>query len=149
MTIGKGDSFLILTRPESKLDKSIFTLKGKVLYVSLNKPPSSINTGKNYYFISAVKEKNYPFIESIQSLTRLSLLITSEVESKKYNYLIIDSVDTLLIYNDEDTTLRFLHFLINKMRVLGVKTVLLLLSDRKTIANQLGQIVSKTLRAAL
>jgi archaellum biogenesis ATPase FlaH len=39
-------------------------------------------------------------------------------------WLFLDSISTLLIYNNENTLLQFLHFLVGRLRVLGVEGII-------------------------
>lgn len=102
------------------------------IFVSLNKGIIDIVAGlkKNkidiskVYFIDAAsknvnaKKNDLPctYISNPQALTELSLAIMTLVESKKYDFIYLDSLSTLLVYNDSHTTERFIHYLIGKLK---------------------------------
>ena len=116
-------------------------MKLRGIYVSLNIPYSSLSATikKNgidmskLYFIDSTGEtaanktgnSNCSFLKSPQSLVELSLTITKFATSGKFNFLFLDSMSTLLIYNSLETTEKFLHYLINKIRVLGLGGIII------------------------
>ncbi|MFH1359187.1 MAG: hypothetical protein ABIH37_04830 [archaeon] len=81
--------------------------------------------------------KNCLFLESSRSLTSIGLAITQCIKNLSGKKIVIlDSLSTLLIYNDENTTGRFSNFLINKMKYKEVDFVIFALKidlDRKII----------------
>ncbi len=85
-----------------------------------------------------------------QALTNISIALTSAIESlPKDNdkLLILDTLSTLMLYNEAGTVTRFAHVLTEKLRAWGVKSVILTLeeeTDKKIIA-QLGQFCDKTI----
>ena len=85
-----------------------------------------------------------------QALTNISIALTSAIESlPKDNdkLLILDTLSTLMLYNEAGTVTRFAHVLTGKLRASGVKSVILTLeeeTDKKIIA-QLGQFCDKTI----
>ena len=85
-----------------------------------------------------------------QALTNISIALTNAIESlPKDNdkLLILDTLSTLMLYNETGTVTRFAHVLTGKLRASGVKSVILTLeeeTDKKIIA-QLGQFCDKTI----
>jgi hypothetical protein len=66
------------------------------------------------------EEKNCFYVNKSSDLTGIGIAITkamSLVENKENMVIILDSVSTLLIYNDPNLIIRFLHMLINKIRL--------------------------------
>src|SRR3989338_1691086 len=102
------------------------------LYVSLNKPYETlykelrqINLDPNLvYCIDAVSKETGKFsnsercfcLEDPTSLTELSALTTSLLNDRKIRFIILDSLSTLLLYNDIKEAEKFLHDLLNKAR---------------------------------
>jgi KaiC/GvpD/RAD55 family RecA-like ATPase len=75
------------------------------------------------------------------SLTRLSMDITNVTAEASYRFLILDSMSTLLVYSDQNTAERFIHYLINKLRLLGTGGIILAVNDEasKKISPTLAQ----------
>ncbi len=114
----------------------------KVIYLTTTKPYSQLSgmlrdagiKAENIFFIDCVsrsvgeKALNAPnciFLENPRNLTAISIAINESVKKlpgKKL--LIMDSLSTMLLYNDHVTMGRFSNFVINRMRALDVDTVL-------------------------
>jgi len=114
-------------------------LKG--IYVTLNKPHSSLTKAfktSNLFFIDAVSNlqkgcaKTCLHVNGLQSLTDLSIAITQLVSNKKFDLIFIDSISTLLAYNDNDMVERFIQFLINKLGALGVTGVFCIVDNKNS-----------------
>ena len=56
-------------------------------------------------------------------------------------FVFLDSVSTLLIYNNLETTERFVHYMINKIRNMGFFVVLISIDEEKS--NKLIPILSQ------
>jgi len=80
------------------------------------------------------------YVSSPKNLTELSILIEQamlRLPRTENRFVFIDSISTMLIYNDSDTVLRFIHSLTGKMRLLGITGIIFLLekeSDEKFLA---------------
>jgi archaellum biogenesis ATPase FlaH len=110
-----------------------------ILYVSLNKPYESIlemisendlDSGKFTFIDGITKTADIPvedtgcvFISSPSSLTELSLGISNLIEGREYDFMLFDSLSTLLVYESQAVVSKFLHFIIAKLRLRGVNTV--------------------------
>ncbi|MEK6984257.1 MAG: ATPase domain-containing protein [Nanoarchaeota archaeon] len=126
------------------------------IYVSLNKGYDDVIRNlkeqgtdvSKLYFIDGItrtsdkdkKADNCTFITSPQALTELSLAITTATNTKKFDFLFLDTINTLLIYNDLKTTERFTHYLIAKIRAANVSAILLSLEEES--ANKLIPIIT-------
>ncbi len=152
MLSGLGDSFNLLVL-SNKANHEVVTnalLKkfsqkpgALVVYVAVNKPAEKIKKGllaqglelKNVRFIDmvsmelsanrAVSDKNVSFISSTSGLNELLDEIQKSFKEKKSGsqLLLLDSVSTLLVYNDSGPVEKLLHALmgrLNKMNVAGV-----------------------------
>ena|SRR3989344_1685511 len=108
-----------------------YTKESAGIYVTLNKGYKFIindlkeikNNASNLHFIDAVtgqrEEKNVDnctFISNPQALTELALAISAATSTGKFGFLFLDSINTLLIYNNFKTTERFTHYVISKLR---------------------------------
>ncbi|PIN74050.1 hypothetical protein COV20_02990 [Candidatus Woesearchaeota archaeon CG10_big_fil_rev_8_21_14_0_10_45_16] len=123
-----------------------------LIYVTVNRTYSDLQAAfgkelkaKNSFFIDCVSkvnevtkkgEDNCLFLGSPREITGLSLAITKSVDAfpgKKV--LVIDSISTLSAYNGENIVARFSHFMIGKMRLKDVDTVLIVIDSG--VANSL------------
>jgi KaiC/GvpD/RAD55 family RecA-like ATPase len=125
----------------------------KVIYISANRPFSNLidilKEGtfdtKKFFFIDCVSKKagvteepdNVFLLDSPQHVTGMSIAITKAVDNLPgEKMLFFDSLSTMLIYNSEDVVAKFSNFIINKMRIQNVSTIMLILDadkDKKTI----------------
>ena len=136
------NQIIVLIVPDKDYLSSIVTLtrdisanSKRICYVTLNRPYRSlldifskngINTSK-FYFIDAITKTaemaesidNCEFVSSPGALTELSLSISNILEQEKFDYMIFDSLSTLLVYESETVITKFVHFLIAKVRVIG------------------------------
>ncbi len=89
------------------------------------------------------KEKNCLFIGSPENLSDISLAMDQAVRAitNKEKFLFFDSLTTLLIYNQVSTVAKFIHFLSTKMRVWGVKGIIITLQkeSNKELIDELSQ----------
>lgn len=136
-----------------------FLLKkcGKGVYVSLNKPvefirrlleQASLHTS-NLIFLDAITsrkleetENNTTYLGPNQDLTNLSLALAKALAQVKPNgFLVLDSLSTLLIYNDERSVSRFAHLLAEKLRTNAISAVLLTVqsSSERDMVSRLAQ----------
>ena len=131
-----------------------------ICYISLNKPyyhliksfeDNKIDINK-LFLIDAVtkasksdikKLKNCIFINSISSLTKISISIANALESGKFGCLIFDSLSTMLIYHDTATVTKFVHSLIVTARSFKCTTVFTCLKgdEKSPLIKDLGMFV--------
>ncbi len=119
----------------------------RICYVTLNKSYSSLRQLfekehielKNIVFIDAITCSIYEpeqtddcyFIGSPQALTELSIVIT-EFLKHDLNYIIFDSLTTLLVYQKtEDPVIRFVSNIVNKIKTSGCKGIFYALNIEK------------------
>lgn len=70
------------------------------------------------------------------SLTDVAIKITETYHSKNIQFLLMDSLSTLLLYNTEAKAMRFTHYLVTKLRKLKLSGIILSLEkemDKKLI----------------
>ena len=138
----KDNQIVVLIIPDNDYVKSIISLTkelndggSKICYITLNRPYRSIHAlfEKNgmdmskFFFIDAITKtaemaettENCEFVSSPSALTELSLSISNILEREKFDYMIFDSLSTLLVYESETVITKFVHFLIAKVRVIG------------------------------
>ncbi len=118
------------------------------VYLSVNKPVSVLNEAfkkagirnELIIFIDAItniesnmiEEENCYYLESPEHLSDISIAISQAIEAidHKEKFIFIDSLSTLLIYNNPDTIVKFIHFLIGKMRAWNVTGIIMSLKKR-------------------
>lgn len=86
--------------------------------------------------------ENAVFVGSPRGLTNISIAATSAIQSmpKGNRLLFLDTVSTLIIYNNVGTVTKFAHFLITKMREWGAGGAVISLEKEtdKGLVNQLS-----------
>lgn len=152
LLLGLGNSFNILVLSNKAnhevvtnalLRKFLQKSGAMVVYVAVNKPAEKIKKGllaqglelSNIRFIDmvsmelgagkAVPDKNVSFISSTSGLNELLEEIQKSLREKNSGsqLLLLDSVSTLLVYNDSGPVEKLLHALmgrLNKMNVAGI-----------------------------
>lgn len=60
--------------------------------------------------------KNCTHIGSPQSLTELSITLNLAMETKQFDFVLIEAASTLLVYNPEKITEQFFSHIISRMR---------------------------------
>ncbi|MFB6295205.1 MAG: hypothetical protein ABEI97_05570 [Candidatus Nanohaloarchaea archaeon] len=119
------------------------------IYVTVNKPyltivdtleAAGIGTSE-IFFIDAISEdtgaedvtaENVAFLDSPQGLTDMSIAISEAVEKlpdEGNRVLVLDTLSTLMLYNDEDLVSQFAHELSGKIRDWGVKGLMLTIQE--------------------
>lgn len=167
----KKDNYIIITNSSnySNIRNKIINeltnkMKLKGVYITFNKPGSTLmNELKNekidtlqLYFIDTISKRlikdtsywdNLTVTQGPEALTELSIELTKAIHSGIYDFLILDSINAMITYNDPETVKRFIHFLINKSRHLFIKGVFLTLKDNKTenIINNLSIVTDEVI----
>ena len=149
MKISKLDEYVALAvvkaekyqQTNTKLIKSFTDKKIPGVYVTLSKPYKTIikifekeGINKNLIlFIDAVtktsgeteKKGNCLFINSPENLSDIGIAMDQAVKGiEGEKFMFFDSLSVLLIYNDPTSVAKFIHFLASKMRVWGVKGII-------------------------
>ena len=173
-SIGKGNVVLILTSAEKYLENVINVLEALInkknyhcIYVTVNKPyqvllnvlkNNDIDT-KKIFFIDIISKmtrletagaKDCLFIASPDSLTELSIAITESARNLrgKNKFIFLDSLSTMLIYNQTGTVTKFAHFLIGKMKTEAVEMVIISLEKEMDpkLVSQISSFVDKVIK---
>ena len=130
------------------------------VYVTVNKPyqvmikvlkENKINT-KSLKFIDCItsvaggkpeKTEDCLFISSPQNLTDLGVAMDQALKAlpEDDKFLFLDSLSTLLIYNSVGTVAKFSHFLTSRMKLMGLRGVLISLEGETDpqLLSQLSQ----------
>ncbi len=120
----------------------------KIVYVTTNKPYKYILSAakevgistKNLFVIDCISkplrekteanQENCIFLDSPEGLTAISLAISESIKLLEGDrILLLDSLSTLLIYNDANTVAKFSNFVINKLRTYDVNAIIFALES--------------------
>ena len=119
------------------------------VYVTITKPYENIvkqfgniSEVRNIKFIDCISraagistvDPNCIFIESPTMLEKLGLEIINifkEVDEKVNKYLLLDSLSTLIIYNDPEIVTEFFYHLANKSRARNIHTISLAIEEEE------------------
>jgi hypothetical protein len=143
---------LYLSQPEHYFSSVVQIFKDllrdkSVIYVTTNKPyPHLVNLLKQdqvdtnrIFFIDCITKQilsvadepdNCIYINSPHEITAIGIAVSRAVEHLAgEKYLFLDSLSTLLLYNDEKIIGQFSNFMINKMLVSDVSSIIMVLSS--------------------
>lgn len=141
-----------------ELTKALYAQTKKICYVSFNRPYLTLKnwiknlglSNGNFFFVDTVTSSVQPppiaddciFVQSPTALTDISLAFNSAINEQRCDSCILDAVSTLLIYQDANTVLKFVHALITKCRIQNTKIVFLALKeDAEVLAKDLVMFV--------
>ncbi len=167
--LSKGQVFLVISNSKNYLKNNIDILRFLVnerkmygIYISLNWPYKNLNSllgknkikAENLFYIDTLSETvgaeasgdKCLLISSPHSLTEISIALDKAVESvKAEKFVFLDSVSTLLLYNQLHTVAKFIHFLSGKIRNWGIEGVLISVEKgmKSELAESLVQFVDR------
>jgi KaiC/GvpD/RAD55 family RecA-like ATPase len=137
------------------------------IYITINRPYENMiktlkKNGidvKKLFFIDCItqtvggnpeKKEGVLFVASPQSLTDIGIALSEALESIKApdKFLFLDSLSTLLIYNNSGTIAKFSHFIASKMRLKGFKGIFISIEKETdaTLIRILSQFCDKTIK---
>ncbi len=93
----------------------------------------------NYCFIDCISAENTKVKDSEQcmyvpspvALTELAIVVTKMKKMHKTDLIILDNISSMLIYNKEPTVLRFLNFMMAKVRKTETKAIYSILKESR------------------
>jgi len=129
------------------LNYLVNTREMKGVYVAMNKPyptlvkilqNSNIDTDK-LFFIDAISGNlgqdeeisNCVFLSNPAAISELGMTVLNLCDEKKADFLLLDSLSTLVIYNDRLDSVKFTHYLITQLRKYGLAGVIMSLDKYK------------------
>jgi len=137
---------------------------GMGLYITLNKPSavlqemferSGLAHGNLVYLDSITnttehRTESCQFLGRMRELTDLCIALAKMISEAKFQFVFVDSVSTLLIYNDPKSVARFCHTVTEKLRSLNLPAALVLveMEEGKDVAAQLAQFCDAYVKAA-
>jgi len=163
MVITSGEE---LMRTNIQIVKTVMKNKSLCLYVAINQPYSrlkrilekgKINTDR-VFFIDCITEtsggkakriSNCLFVNSPSSLTELSLSITQALQAMPgKKFLFVDALSTLVIYNSPNSLAKFSHFLITRVKLLGLAGIFMVVQKEmeEMLLSQIKQFCDKIIK---
>lgn len=168
---GKNGIYLLVSKPENYSQDKINLLlhltkklNCKGVCVLLNSSYAVVtgqlkNKGvdvSTLFFIDCTGQKvdkagisNCIFVQSPGSLTELSLAVTTVLNSGKikWDFVVVDSINTFLVHNALQMCQRFLQFLMGKLRAYGVNGNFFVFEEvnAKPLINVVSTFVDETL----
>ena len=168
--------YIVLIRVNAKnyQDTNVAILKSLVneqktpgIYVTLNKPFEVMQRllkkndidSRLIIFIDAFTDigenkkrvKNCLYIGSPEKLSDISIAMDQAVKSlpTKEKFLFFDSINTLQVFNNPGTVMKFVHFLAAKIREWKVKGIIILISSSadEPLTNELVQFCDTKIEA--
>jgi KaiC/GvpD/RAD55 family RecA-like ATPase len=136
------------------------------IYITFNRPHKTLkleleSQGINYtrlFFIDTVtestgikvgREKDCYFVSSPKNLKELSILLEQALNKvpKESRFVFIDSISTMLIYNDNDAVIKFIHELTGKMRLYELTGIIFFLEKRtnQELVDKISQFCDRTI----
>jgi hypothetical protein len=171
---GLKDNFIVLMLVNPKKYTSVtvdmlryVTKKCMSIYITVNRPYENltsmlkkrgVNTDKMLFIDCITKtgggnfenKKNCLLVASPKNLTDIGIVLEDTIKSfgKACKFLFLDSLSTLLIYNNKQTVLSFCHFLSTKIRVNGMSGAFISIeSDTdKNIVSIISQFCDKVIK---
>jgi hypothetical protein len=140
----------------------VLTKKNKMegAYVAMNSPYKVVNNlmKKNalkpdkLLFVDCVTAKdqkvdNCIFLRSLESLTHIGICLEPIYKIKKHEFIFLDSLNALSAYHGEKTIIRFVRFLIERMREHDLVGVIVALEEKtdKGIIGELAPLCDKVI----
>ena len=166
-----GYAALISVRPDSYNNAVLgivkyFEKKGmEGVYVTVNKSAfdmvKNLDAGKikyeKVYFLDAISKiaerdkenEKFKYVEAPYDLTSIDVnanKLLGEIKEKE-KFLVLDSVNALLVYNEEGNVKRFCHEMTERMKDKGVQAMFVLVQSEKTkdIFETLSQFCDKVI----
>ncbi|MFH1210868.1 MAG: hypothetical protein V1645_03045 [archaeon] len=133
-------------------------------YVTVNRPYQSmvkmLRTGnineRNIFFVDCITEylrenemvvRNCSFVDSPANLTDIGIALDPIIKDKKHNFIMVDSIDLLSVYNSPELVIKFAHFITGKLRLHDTSGIFLASkekSDEKLI-NEMAQFCDRVI----
>jgi len=122
-----------------------FSLKKykKICYITLNDPFDTITQKlsdkekSKIFFIDCVtstvkateQKENVIFVSSPHALTEISIALKKTIEKIKTDFVIFDSISSMLVYEQSLTVLKFIHSIVLMLRKAKLNTIFIILKE--------------------
>lgn len=149
---------------QTSLDFLLEEKNSRGIYVTLNKPVTVLAKelegkkidSKRLFFIDGItgttakkeEPENFVILSGPTALTELSIEITKAKETGKFDFLLFDTISTLLIYNSQKRSLQFAYFLLTKLKDFALSGIIIYLKSdlEKEVFESVAHLGDKTLR---
>lgn len=118
----------------------------KICYVSLNRPTANLMNLLNrhnlnldkFFFVDTLTQttlkgselaSNCRYVSAPDALTELSCAISDEMTKQKFDVILFDSLSTLLLYENVNMVVRFVHALSSHIQVADCEAVFTCLEE--------------------
>ena len=138
---------------------------GTGLYITLNKPCATLQASfeksglphEKLLFLDSItntperETESCHYLGRMRELTDLCIAMGRSASQGKVNFVFLDSVSTLMIYNDAKSVARFCHSVTEKLRSLGLPGALVLvdMEEGKDVVAQLAQFCDVYVKGAI
>lgn len=158
----------------AKIVKEVLQGYERICYVTISKSYKSVlekfkNEGigcRNIYFVDAITKtvsskphilellmpakkvkSKYFFVTNPKALIELSLAISDLLENRRNELVVLDSVNTLMIYNENKEIMKFLHYVMAKISENRCKGIFLFAADEKksTLVKEISLFADKVI----
>jgi archaellum biogenesis ATPase FlaH len=152
------------------LIKELTLHKKRIVFVSINKTKNAIEkelkakkipTDK-IYFIDCISKsiskgkikwsnEKTQYVDNPTSLTQMSLVLFKLIERIKIDFLVLDSINTLLIYNSEKEILKFIHHTTGKLKENNITGIFIYLKGEmdEKLLKEFSQFADKVMEAEI
>jgi hypothetical protein len=163
MIITSGEE---LMRTNTQIVKTVMDDRNLCLYVAVNQPyarlKKTLESGKintdRVFFIDCITEtsggkaeraSNCLYINSPSRLTELGISIMQALQAMPgKKFLFLDALSTLIIYNSSKSIAKFSHFLITRVKLLGLAGIFIVVEKEidEMLLSQIKQFCDKVVR---
>ncbi|HZX19446.1 MAG TPA: ATPase domain-containing protein [archaeon] len=97
---------------------------------------------------SAAESEECVYIRSPSSLTELSIRAMELALTKKFDFFVVDSISAMLIHNKPERLEKFGHYILNKLRLLGIRGILIATDDERSreVCNTMSQFTTRMIK---
>jgi len=138
-TFQKNNQLLIQRLVKEKKSGIYVTLSvaHSVIVNRLEKGKSKANSlffidGAGKKCTDGLKEGHYKSVQGPEALTELSIAISEVANTGNYQFLFLDSIGTLQLYNDFENASKFTRFMTNKLKLMGITCVIISLDESQS-----------------
>ena len=148
----RNNSIILVIMPKEKYHKDVMEIvrateknSRKVCYVCFNEPANFIARNilsnkiplEKFFFIDTltknVQEVNdvdaCTFVSAPNALTEISLAFSNALNEKHCDATIFDTLSALLIYENANSIIQFMHGILTKLRISGGRAVFIALKE--------------------
>ena len=160
--LSPGETALAISNDPISFEEAISSIidneQSRLVYISYRKPCRNIFNGNNYPLLvicsgNGVKghkeeSSNHYVLKSPESLTELSIILRKRLKEVDDPFVVFDSINAFLIYNDLSIFKTFFHYFITKVAFQKSTKVLFYTEDenRKIILPFLRNLVDEVVQ---